>query len=194
MKSGHGSGRWFFGRLGLGLLALACLVLVAASCRGGSQGSHVAQLGATTTQQSSTAREVSAHAQGVAFARCMHTHGVPLWPAPSSNGAFAKSALTPGQLGVGSSQIAAAERACKSLLPTPTYSGAQQAHVLAQALRFSRCMRAHGSTNFPDPENNGAIVIPDAMENTPVYLAALNFCERKYGVPPPPVPTGGGRS
>jgi hypothetical protein len=55
-------------------------------------------------------------------------------------------------------------------------------------------MRAHGSTNFPDPERNGAIVIPHAMENSPVYLAALHFCIHKYGVPPPPTPAGGGRS
>jgi len=124
----------------------------------------------------------------------MHNHGVPLWPAPESNGSYEKSELTPSQLGVSSSQIAAGERACKSLLPTPTYSVSQRSHVLAQALRFSRCMRAHGATNFPDPENNGAIVIPHAMENTPTYLAALNLCERKYGVPPPPLPTGEGRS
>jgi len=90
---------------------------------------------------------------------------------------------------VGSSQIGAAQRACKSLLPT--YSAAPQPHVVAEALRFSRCMRAHGATNFPDPESNGAIVIPHAMENAPAYLTALNFCVHKYGVPPPPSPARG---
>jgi hypothetical protein len=51
-------------------------------------------------------------------------------------------------------------------------------------------MRAHGSANFPDPESNGAIVIPHSMENSPAYLAALHFCIRKYGVPPPPARAG----
>ena len=51
-------------------------------------------------------------------------------------------------------------------------------------------MRAHGSTNFPDPESNGAIRIPHAIENSPMYLAALNFCIHKYGVPPPPPAAG----
>ena len=84
----------------------------------------------------------------------------------------------------------AAQHACRTLLPT--YSASEQPQDLAQALRFSQCMRAHGSTNFPDPESNGAIRIPHAMENSPMYLAALNFCIHKYGVPPPPSPAGAG--
>ena len=88
---------------------------------------------------------------------------MPLWPDPESSGAFDKSKLTPRQLGAGNSEIAAAQKACKSLVPT--YSVTQQPRVLAEALRFSRCMRAHGAVNFPDPESNGAIVIPHAMEN-----------------------------
>jgi hypothetical protein len=127
----------------------------------------------------------STYDQARAFAECVRTHGVPLWPGPESSGRFDKSKLTPHQLGAGSSQIAAAERACRTLLPT--YSAtAQQSHVVAQALRFSGCMRAHGATNFPDPLSDGAIAIPHAMEDSPAYLAALNFCVHKYGVPPPP--------
>lgn len=163
--------------VGLSLLATAC---------GGSPGSQVAQIGTTTTRNGAPG---STHEEALAFAGCMHTHRVPLWPDPESNGTFDKSKLTPAQLGVGSSQIAAAERACRSLLPT--YSATPQPGVLAQALRFSRCMRADGATNFPDPESNGAIVIPHAMENSPAYLTALNSCVHKYGVPPPPSPAGG---
>lgn len=172
----------FFGSV----VGVAAFALLAAGCGGGSPGSHVAQLGTTTTQGSSTSVG-STHDQALAYARCVRTHGVPLWPDPESNGVFDKSKLTPGQLGVGSSQIAGAQRACKSL--TPTYSATPQPHVLAQALTFSRCMRAHGATSFPDPESNGAIRIPHAMENSPAYLAALNFCLHKYGAPPQPPPS-----
>jgi len=172
-------------RIAAAVTATVGLSLLAAGC-GGSPGSHVAQLGTTTTRSGSSG---STHDEALAFAGCMHTHGVPLWPDPESNGTFDKSKLTPAQLGVGSSQIAAAERACKSLLPT--YSATPQPGVLVQALRFSRCMRTHGATNFPDPESNGAIVIPHAMENTPAYLTALHFCVHEYGVPPPPSPAGG---
>jgi hypothetical protein len=151
------------------VIATAGLTLLTAACG----GSH-----------SSSPSGGSTYDQARAFAKCVGTHGVPLWPEPESNGRFDKSKLTPRQLGVGSSQIAAAELACKSLLPT--YFATQQSHVLPQALRFSRCMRAHGATNFPDPQSNGAIAIPHSMENSPAYLAALNFCLHKYGVPPPP--------
>jgi hypothetical protein len=172
----------------LSLGALVCLALVAAGCGGSSSpGSHVAQLSTSTTRTSPPSRG-STHDQAVAYARCLRSHGVPLWPDPESSGAFDKSKLTPHQLGVSSSQIGTAEKACRSLVPT--YSATQQPHVLAQALRFSRCMRAHGATNFPDPESNGAIAIPHAMENSPAYLAALHFCIHKYGVPPPPSPAG----
>jgi hypothetical protein len=164
--------------------AAAFLVLLAAAC-GGSPGGHVAQLGTSATQSGSPSGG-SPHAQALAYAGCIRSHGVPLWPDPASSGVFDKSELTPHRLGVGGAQIAAAERACKSLLPT--YSAAAQPQVLAEALRFSRCMRAHGATSFPDPESNGAIVIPHAMESSPAYVAALHFCIHTYGVPPPPSP------
>jgi hypothetical protein len=147
----------------------------------------VAQLSAGTTRSNTPSRG-STHDQALAYARCLRSHGVPLWPDPESSGSFDKSKLTPHQLGVSSSQIGTAEKACRSLVPT--YSATQQPHVLALALRFSRCMRAHGAANFPDPESNGAIVIPHAMESSPAYLAALRLCVRKYGVPPPPSPPG----
>lgn len=168
--------------------ALAALCLLASGC-GGSQGSHVAQL-STSTNQSSPPSGGSRRDHALAYARCMHAHGVPLWPDPESTESSGESPLTLHQLGVSSSQLAAAEQACRSLVPTSSVTQ-QSPHVLAQALRFSQCMRAHGATSFPDPERNGAITIPHAMENSPVYLTALHFCLHKYGAPPPP--TGAGK-
>jgi hypothetical protein len=170
-------------------LVVVAFALLAAGCGGGggSTGSHVAQLSTSTTRTSPPSRG-STHDQALAYVRCIRSHGVPLWPDPESSGSFAKSALTPHQLGVSSSQIGTAQKACVSL--APTYSATPQPHVLAQALRFSRCMRAHGAANFPDPESDGAIVIPHAMESSPAYLAALHFCLHKYGAPPPPSPVG----
>lgn len=166
------------------------LALLAAGCGGGgSARGHVAQL-STSTAQSSPPRRGSTHDQALAYAGCIRSHGVPRWPDPESNGAFAKYKLTPHQLGVSSSQIGTAQRACRSMLPT--YSVTEEPQIRAQALTFSRCMRAHGAKSFPDPESNGAIRIPHAMESSPTYLAALNFCLHKYGVPPPPTPAGSG--
>ena len=167
-----------------GVLVSACVALLAAC---GSTSGGVAQLGTNTTGSGAPSRS-STHDQAVAYAGCIRSHGVPLWPDPDSSGVFDKSKLTPQLLGVGNSQIDGAQKACRSLVPT--YSATAQPHVLAEALRFSRCMRAHGAVNFPDPESNGAIAIPHAMESSPTYLAALHFCLHKYGAPPPPSPAG----
>ena len=163
---------------------------LAVGCGGGGSTPGVANA-STSSISSGPSSSSSAYDQALAYAKCVRTHGVPLWPDPDSNGRFDKSKLTPSQLGVSMAKAGAAQHACRALLPT--YPASEQPQDLAQALRFSRCMRAHGSPNFPDPESNGAIRIPHAMENSPAYLAALNFCIHKYGVPPPP-PAGAARS
>jgi hypothetical protein len=169
-------------------LGLMIAVGAIAGCGGGGSNSGVANV-STSTTASSHSSSSSTYDQALAFTKCVRTHGAPLWPDPDGSGRFDKAKLTPRQLGVSMAKVGAAEHACRTLLPT--YPAIQQPQVLAQALTFSRCMRAHGSTNFPDPESNGAIRIPHAMENSPVYLAALHFCIDKYGVPPPPSPGGG---
>jgi hypothetical protein len=170
-------------RLALLAGALAGLSLLASGC-GGSPGTHVAQLSTSTTPSAGSTPD---HA--LAYSRCMHSHGVPLWPDPGTTGATNQAPLTLHQLGVTSSQLTTAQQACRSLLPT-TPATAAAPHVLAQALRFSHCMRAHGATAFPDPASNGAITIPHAMESSPAYLAALHVCLNKYGAPPPPSSAG----
>ena len=169
------------------LLAAGALV---ASCGGGGPNPGVASVSTSSTSSSRSSSSSSTYDQALAYARCVRTHGVPLWPDPDSSGRFDKAKLTPRQLGVSMAKAGMAAHACRALLPT--YSASEPPQDLAAALTFSRCMRAHGSTNFPDPESNGAIRIPHAMENSPVYLAALHFCIHKYGVPPPPSPAGGG--
>jgi hypothetical protein len=171
--------------------ALIVAGALVAGCGGGGSNPSVANVNSSSTS-SSRSSSSSTYDQALAYAHCVRTNGVPLWPDPDSSGRFDKSKLTPRQLGVSSSKAGASTRACRTLLPT--YSATQQSQVLAQALTFSRCMRAHGSTNFPDPVSNGAIRIPHFMENSPVYLAALHLCIHKYGVPPPPTPAGGTRS
>jgi hypothetical protein len=169
--------------------AVAGLCILASGC-GGSPGSHVAQLSTSTTQTNPLGGG-SRHVHSLAYARCMHTHGVPRWPEPASSRSSAESPFTLSQLGVSSSQLATAEQTCRTLLPTSSVTQ-QSPQVLSQALRFSECMRDHGANNFPDPESNGAITIPHSMESSPAYLAALRFCLHKYGAPPPPSPVGKG--
>jgi hypothetical protein len=83
--------------------------LLASGC-GASNGSHVAQLGptSTATRAPSTGSSGSTEEQALGYARCLQGHGVPNWPDPASSGVFDKTKLTLQQLGVSGSRLEAA--------------------------------------------------------------------------------------
>jgi hypothetical protein len=59
-----------------------------------------------------------------------------------------------------------------------------------QALRFSQCMRAHGVSNFPDPNGQGIRITP-AIAQSPAFPAAQNACKQYLpngGAPPTTAP------
>jgi hypothetical protein len=129
-------------------ISAAGVILLSTACSG-SPGSHVAQLGTTTTQSGTSTNTAAASARqngGLAFSRCMRSHGVSQFPDPDSSGAIPKVSLQ--QLGVSSSQFQATQSACASLL-RPTNTQVQQ--TLSGMLDFARCMRSHGVRNWPDP-------------------------------------------
>jgi hypothetical protein len=129
-------------------ISAAGVILLSAGCSG-SPGSHVAQLGTTTTQSGTSTNTAAASARqngGLAFSRCMRSHGVSQFPDPDSSGAIPKVTLE--QLGVGSSQFQGAQSACAYLLQ-PSNTQVQQ--TLSGMLDFARCMRSHGVQNWPDP-------------------------------------------
>jgi len=126
--------------------------------------------------------------QMLAFSHCMQTHGVPDFPEPNSQGVVQGSGLNPG-----SPSFQAAQKDCRHLLPNggqPT--PAQQAQAMAQALKFSQCMRAHGIADFPDPQSapGGGIRIAlragkgsDLNPQSPQFQAAQNACQGIMGGP-----------
>jgi hypothetical protein len=80
----------------------------------------------------------------------MRSHGVPNFPDSSNNGKFP----TAQQLGVGNSQLSAAEVVCVHLLPAGTndqFPAGEVPQILSGMLNFSRCMRSNGVPNWPDP-------------------------------------------
>jgi hypothetical protein len=172
----------------VGAIALA---LLAAAC-GTSPGGHVARLGSSTTLSGSASNRPAATSQdngALAFSRCMRSNGVADYPDPGSSGAPPKK--TPQQLGVSSSQFQAAQRACQHLLPNggngPTPAALQQ--MRTEALEFSRCMRTHGVTTFPDPGSDGRIPDPASFgidQGSPQFQAANPAC-RESG--PPYIPS-----
>jgi hypothetical protein len=126
--------------------------------------------------------------QMLAFSHCMQTHGVPNFPEPNAQGVASASGINPQ-----SPQFQAATKDCRHLLPNggqPT--AAQQAQALAQALKFSQCMRSHGISDFPDPQSGpgGGIRISlragkgsDLNPQSPQFQAAQTACQGFMGGP-----------
>ena len=149
MTAGGTAGRPASGRALLGVAVFVLLAVLAAGCGSHSPGSHVAEVGSTTT--SSVEAATSAHQRdSVAFSRCMRSHGVVRFPDPGSNGMIPKVSLE--QLGISSSKFLAAQRGCQRLSPSSGQSRqAWDQQVMTALLRFARCVRSHGVTNWPDP-------------------------------------------
>jgi hypothetical protein len=153
---------------------LACGLLAAACGSSGSGGPPVASI-SSLPSASATSSGGSGTASALAYARCMRAHGMPDWPDPDANGNFKPSSLDPN-----SAAYKAANNACKSLLPAPQ---APPADAKALNLRYARCMRAHGISDFPDPGPDGSLQIrsspgSDLDPNNPQFKAAHEACKQ----------------
>lgn len=167
--------------------AMACFAMLAAAC-GASPSAGAAATSTTKSSAVANVQTASTH-QGaaLAFSRCMRSNGVLRFPDPASDGAIPKVSLQ--RLGVSSARFQSAVRACQHLLPNggngPTTTQVQQQR--AQALEFSRCMRSHGVTGFPDPDSSGRIPDPASLsppinQGAPLFQAANRACG-KYRPP-----------
>lgn len=112
------------------------------------------------------------------YSRCMQSHGVPNFPDPNGEGQVSFS-FDPN-----STPFNNAQKACAKYSPgggkPPT--PAQQEKALANALKFSRCMRAHGIKDFPDPTTgpDGAIgfQLKDGIRpNSALMRSAQRACQ-----------------
>jgi hypothetical protein len=159
-------------RAGLVAAALACLALLAAAC------SSPAKTGTGAGPAGGSAR----HSELV-YSQCMRAHGITDFPDPSAQGGIDLNGGPGSDLNPSSPQFKAANNACKSLLPPQrAMSPAQQAAARAQALKYSKCMRAHGISDFPDPDAQGGIALKpkpggDLDPNNPLYKAADKACQ-----------------
>jgi hypothetical protein len=154
-------------RAAAAIVAAGGFALAAAAC-GGSSGTHAAEGNGW-----------------LAFSACMRSNGVSRFPDPGSGGVPPKKSLQ--QLGVSSSEYQAAQSACRHLLPNGgrAPSEAERLQVTATARLFSRCVRAHGVPNFPDPGSDGRIPDPATVgidQGSPKFEAANQACA-KYRPP-----------
>jgi hypothetical protein len=144
-----------------GLAVLAAAAVSLSACGGGGpSASGVASLGTTTSSSPAVGVPSTAppkggssvavrHPNGVAFARCMRSHGLANFPDPTSSGGGFVFKVS-GGIDPNSTQFKAAQHACRKYMPAGSTSaggGPSKAVLLA----YAKCMRAHGVTNFPDP-------------------------------------------
>jgi hypothetical protein len=126
------------------MVATAVLVLLATACSGTPSSSRAGGSSQPTR---------SGNSPLLAYAQCVRSHGVPNFPDPQP-GAVHEKIPSAQQLGVGSSQLGAAQSACQHLLPVGAddqFPAAEVPLLLSGMRRFSQCMRAHGVPNWPDP-------------------------------------------
>lgn len=119
------------------------------------------------------------------LSECMRANGVPNFPDPNGQGAIQGSGIDPN-----SREFQNAQQKCaKDLgggLGTPT--PAQIAKQEAAALAYSKCMRSHGVSDFPDPQfgagggirirfhAKGGTGVSDLDPNSPVFQRARATC------------------
>jgi hypothetical protein len=199
--------------------------LLAAGCGGGSASPGVASVASSTTTAATTTQSGSGSGDqafggsgggqrsqfqlamntgnatlGAKFSACMRKHGVTNFPDPNSQGV-----ITFGS-GMGidpnSPTFTSARSVCEKLLPnggqpTPAQIAQRQQEMLA----FSKCMRAHGIKDFPDPSGGGLRIQvhpgSDLDPSNPQFQRAQTACQGHLPFKParigaPPAKTGGG--
>ena len=151
-----------------------------AGCGGGGKSPGVANVSTSTTSSTHTSSSSTANGSGTALSgggpssgsgrgaprsgfaiatgnpqqalklsECMRANGVPNFPDPNGQGVIQGSGIDPN-----SSAFQKAQQTCAKKIGggKGTRSPAQQAQAEAAALAFSKCMRSHGVSDFPDPQ------------------------------------------
>jgi hypothetical protein len=158
------------GPLACGLFAAAC----------GSSGSGRPPVASISSSPSASATSPgSAKASALAYARCMRGHGITDFPDPDAHGDLSLDPKPGSDLDPNNPAYKAANSACTSLLPPRK---APPKDLKAKNLAYARCMRAHGISDFPDPDPDGNLQIhptpgSDLDANNPQFKAANEVCK-----------------
>jgi hypothetical protein len=165
--------------------AVAAAAITLAGC-GGASSPVVPSLSAAAGHTAHTAQSRQASlAEALHLAgQCMRQHGISGLPDPTVG--------SDGQVDLNKSQLLAAPKsvqdravmACRAaFIAAQAATGHPAANAgppsMSQLLAFSRCMRAHGIPNFPDPApGTGEITLPPGTAKTsPILAAASRACQ-----------------
>jgi hypothetical protein len=128
---------------------------------------------------STAATKATAQESMLKFARCMREHGVNV-PDPTAGQPLRFTSTNPPAM-------EAAQNACKRYRAAQEVSPAEKTARLEGALKFARCMRAHG-VQIPDPSTSaGGVGIklqggPGSVNpSSPTFQAAQTACQALLG-------------
>ena len=197
--------------------ALVVVGILVAGCGGGGKSPDVANLSTSSTSSSHSSSSSSSSEVGggtalgaggpssgsggpprsgfaiatgnpqkaLKLAECMRAHGVANFPDPNGQGVIQGSGIDPNSAGFQKAQ----QTCAKDLgFGAGTRSPAQIAQAEAAALAFSKCMRSHGLSDFPDPQfsSGGGIRISIHSSagsantgldpNSPIFQKAQKAC------------------
>lgn len=148
-----------------GLLSL--VLTVAGACAKSGDGNGVATVG--TPGPPSPTPSLSQLEQALRYTRCMREHGVPMLD-PDANGDVRGADSSKGELD--GATVDRAQQACRQYRPVDAGLDALR---LEKAREYSRCMRRNGVEDFPDPDADGDVHLPDEITD-PDYDHARAFC------------------
>jgi hypothetical protein len=158
---------------------VACLAVASSACGGASSAD------ASAARASNGPKPSDPQAQALRYVKCMRAHGVNL-PDPNAKGFIrvgGPNGKGPGQ----TPQFAKAQKACAKLMPQGTLSPEKQQQLQERFLKFAKCMRAHGVTDFPDPKfgQGGTFQIggPGLNPNNPAVKKAQEACRSLLPTP-----------
>ena len=167
--------------------AVAAAAIALAGC-GGSSTPDVPSLSASPghTGQSAHSGQISLAEALHLAGQCMRQHGIAGLSDPTVG--------SDGQVTIDKRQLLAAPKSAQDSAAAACRAAIAEAQAatghpatnagppsLAQLLAFSRCMRAHGIPNFPDPApgGSGTVSMPPGMtKNSPVLAAANRACQQ----------------
>jgi hypothetical protein len=141
------------------IVATACVALAVAACGGSARSSSHA---------------LAAVSAGVRYAECMRVHGVPN---------FADAGAGDAPIDFRSPAFLGAVKACAGLQPLVGSPRPISASARAQLVAITRCMRAHGVPNMPDPRFTGNVVYLGAAgvdRDAPAFTRAATICHYPF--------------
>jgi hypothetical protein len=162
---------------------LAAAVVIAMVALISACGSNAPAASDSGSRGGSGNNTTAAVQEGVKFAACMRSNGVPKFPDPGASGKVTIDEVANGSsLDTSSPAFTQALSACKDLEPAGFTGGTRSPEQQSAALKFAQCVRENGVTDFPDPANGQPLVdtnrIPSAATSSGMSIlhAAMQKC------------------